>query len=108
MGAVRGPPAAEIQSQSTHTVLSPNPGRTVPDRRERPINLWISKVRPLPRPDSLGVRVLVERGSIEYSAVTHPLPVFLKKGGTLSSKLAEQITFVSPISMRTDPSACFI
>jgi len=45
---------------------------------------------------------------MEYSAVTHPFPVFRKKGGTLSSILAEQITFVSPISMSTDPSACFM
>jgi hypothetical protein len=44
---------------------------------------------------------------MEYSAVTQPFPVFLKKGGTLSSMLAEQMTLVSPISMRTDPSACF-
>ena len=67
---------------------------------------WISVARPFVRPpESLGVRVDVDRGSMAYSAVTQPFPVFLRKGGTFSSTLAVQITRVSPISMRTDPSA---
>jgi hypothetical protein len=48
---------------------------------------------------------LDERGSIAYSAVIQPVPVPFKKGGTFSSMLAEQTTFVSPTSMRTEPSA---
>jgi hypothetical protein len=50
--------------------------------------------------------VLVARGSIPYSAVTQPFPVFLRNGGTRSSTLAVQITRVRPASMKTDPSAC--
>src|SRR5215471_6989986 len=41
-----------------------------------------------------------------YSAVTQPFPVLRRKGGTRSSMLAVQITFVRPTSMSTDPSAC--
>ncbi len=48
----------------------------------------------------------VARGSIEYSAVTQPLPVFFKKDGTLSSMLAVHSTLVLPASIRADPSAC--
>src|SRR5678816_4235035 len=40
-----------------------------------------------------------------YSAVTQPLPVLRRNGGTRSSTLAVQITRVRPTSMRTDPSA---
>src|SRR5690625_7775211 len=43
-----------------------------------------------------------------YSAVTHPLPWPLKKGGTRLSILALQITFVSPTWIKTDPSGCLI
>jgi len=69
---------------------------------------WISCVRPptLPVLASRVVRVFVARGSIPYSAVTHPFPVFLRNGGTRSSTLAVQITRVRPASMNTDPSAC--
>src|SRR5439155_18390173 len=41
-----------------------------------------------------------------YSAVTQPLPVLRKNGGTRSSTLAAHTTFVRPTSMSTDPSAC--
>src|SRR5262245_21671213 len=41
-----------------------------------------------------------------YSAVTHPLPLLRRNGGTRSSTLAVQMTFVRPASMRTEPSAC--
>jgi hypothetical protein len=59
----------------------------------------------LARVDSRCDRVLVARGSMPYSAVTQPLPVLRRKGGTRSSTLAVQITRVFPASMRTDPSA---
>ena len=35
----------------------------------------------------------------------HPVPLSLKKGGTFSSSEAVQMTFVSPISIKADPSA---
>lgn len=45
---------------------------------------------------------------MEYSAVTQPLPVPLRNGGTDSSTLAVQMTLVSPHSIRQEPSACFV
>ena len=68
---------------------------------------WISIVRPptLPCDASRVVRVLVARGSIPYSAVTQPLPVPRRNGGTRSSTEAAQITLVWPTSMSTEPSA---
>jgi hypothetical protein len=60
----------------------------------------------LPRAASRSLRVLVERGSIPYSAVSHPCPVPLRNGGTFSSTLAVQSTLVSPHSISTEPSAC--
>src|SRR5215218_2312039 len=51
------------------------------------------------------MRVFVARGSMPYSAVTQPLPVLRRNGGTRSSTLAVQITFVRPTSIRTEPSA---
>jgi hypothetical protein len=41
-----------------------------------------------------------------YSAVTHPRPVFFRKGGTVSSMEAVQMTFVFPIAIRMDPAGC--
>ena len=52
------------------------------------------------------VRVVVARGSMPYSAVTHPSPLPFRKGGTFSSTLTEQTTRVSPTSTRQEPSAC--
>ena len=46
------------------------------------------------------------RGSIPYSAVTQPLPVPLRNGGTRSSTEAAQRTFVSPSATSAEPSAC--
>ena len=43
-----------------------------------------------------------------YSAVTQPLPVLRRKGGTLSSMLAVQITRVLPTSISTEPSAWIV
>src|SRR5205814_9537317 len=51
------------------------------------------------------VRVAVERGSIPYSAVTQPLPVLRRKGGTRSSTEAVHSTCVSPNFVRHEPSA---
>ena len=76
-------------------------------RNERPMRRWISWVRPEGRPrlTSREMRSGEERGSIEYSAVTHPLPRPCIQRGTESSTVAVQMTFVSPISMRHEPSA---
>jgi hypothetical protein len=40
-----------------------------------------------------------------YSAVTQPEPLPFRKGGTFSSTLAVQRTFVWPTSISTEPSA---
>src|SRR5688500_19099978 len=65
-------------------------------------------VRPptFPADASRVVRVDVARGSMPYSAVTHPLPLPRRNGGTRSSTLAAQMTRVRPTSISTDPSAC--
>jgi hypothetical protein len=47
----------------------------------------------------------VDIGSIEYSAVSQPFPVFLKKGAVLLSSEAAQITFVLPNSTKTEPAS---
>jgi hypothetical protein len=104
MAAVRVPPSAWITSQSIHTVRSPSLAMSTIDRRERPTSRWISCERPLGPPRSRFIRVLVERGSMPYSAVTQPLPCPLRKGGTFSSSDAVQITLVSPNSTSTEPS----
>src|SRR5688500_17866517 len=79
-------------------------------RRERPMSREISWVRPpiLPRTDSRSPRVLVERGSMEYSAVTQPSPLPLRQRGTPSVTEAVQKTLVSPKETRTEPSACLL
>src|SRR5436190_6084861 len=79
-------------------------------RRERPMRRLISWVRPpiLPRTDSRSPRVLVARGSMEYSAVTQPSPLPLRQRGTPSLTVAVQKTFVSPKETRTEPSACLL
>ena len=107
MLAVRVPPSAWITSQSICRVRSPSASRSVTARRLRPIRRWISCVRPdcLPRAASRSVRVLVERGSMPYSAVSQPWPLPFRNGGTLSSTLAVQSTRVSPHSISTEPSA---
>src|SRR5205807_3152242 len=65
--------------------------------------------RPLcrPRVASRSVRVAVERGSMPYSAVTQPLPVLRRNGGTRSSTEAVHSTCVSPNLARQEPSAYF-
>ncbi len=105
--AVRVPPSASSTSQSTQTVRSPKAEVSVTARSERPISRWISWVRPpiFPALDSRCMRVLVARGSMEYSAVTQPLPVLRRNGGTFSSTLAAHRTVVPPTVIRAEPSA---
>ena len=88
-------------------VRSPIRGMLMAARSARPISRWISWVRPSIRPvrASLAVRVWVARGSIEYSAVTHPSPVPFLCGGGLSSQLAVHSTRVSPMLISAEPSA---
>ena len=81
--AVLVPPSAWITSQSTmilRSLIFPSLLRT-----QRPIRRWISIVLPESFPLLLSLRflVLVARGSILYSAVTHPVPVSLKKGNRI-------------------------
>src|ERR1700733_3393972 len=78
-------------------------------RKDRPINRWISCVRPLARPlvTSRGVRVPVARGSMAYSAVTHPFPELRRNAGTEFSTLAAHSTCVFPTVMSAEPSAVF-
>jgi len=104
MAAVRVPPSAWMTSQSTHTVRSPSLAISTTARSERPTSRWISCERPLGPLRSRFMRVLVERGSMPYSAVTQPLPWPFRKGGTFSSMEAVQSTLVSPNSTSTDPS----
>src|SRR5262252_9064598 len=110
MEAVRVPPSACSTSQSSVTVRSPSARRSATARSERPIRRWISWVRPLclPRAASRAVRVCVARGSMPYSAVIQPWPLPRRKGGTTSSTLAVQSTWVSPNSTSTEPSACLV
>ena len=65
-------------------------------RSERPISRWISTVRPLclPLAASRSIRSGDAPGSIEYSAVTQPLPLPRIQRGTSSSMLAVHSTRV--------------
>ena len=76
MLAVRVPPSACSTSQSTTTCRSPSTVMSHAARRLRPMSRWISTVRPLclPLAASRSTRSGDEPGSIEYSAVTQPLP----------------------------------
>ena len=110
MAAVRVPPSAWSTSQSMSTCRSPIATRSVAARNERPMSRWISCVRPvcLPLAASRSVLVCVERGSIPYSAVTHPRPEPLTWLGTFSSAVALQSTRVRPKQQSTLPSACSV
>ena len=107
IAAVRVPPSACSTSQSSVSARSGMAVRSTAARRLRPISRWISAVRPDGRPwaTSRAVRVWVARGSIEYSAVTHPWPLSLRSDGTRVSALAATSTRVSPSSIRAEPSA---
>ncbi len=76
-------------------------------RSERPIRREISWVRPpiLPRTDSRSERVLVDAGSMAYSAVTQPRPLPLRHRGTPSEAEAAHSTRVRPNSTSTEPAA---
>jgi hypothetical protein len=96
-----------MTSQSSVTVRSPNSDMSTTPRKDRPIRRWISWVRPESRPlaASRGVRLAVARGSIEYSAVTQPLPLPRRNGGTESSTEAAHSTRVLPTVISAEPSA---
>ena len=102
IAAVRVPPSAWMTSQSTVIWRGPSARMSIAARSERPINRWISWPRP---PAARPERVCVERGSIAYSAVTHPLPFPSRNGGTFSSTEAVQMTCVSPNATSAEPSA---
>src|SRR6266699_5250899 len=107
MAAVLVPPSAWSTSQSSMIEFSPSAFRSMQARSDRPISREISCVRPPTRPltDSRSLRVLVDRGSIAYSAVTQPRPPPRRQRGTSSSTLAAQSTLVEPNSTSTEPSA---
>src|SRR3954466_8909745 len=88
-------------------VFSPRPLESMQPRSARPTSREISCVRPPSRPltDSRSERVLVDRGNIEYSAVTHPSPLPCRQRGTPVVTLAAHSTRVRPNSTSTDPSA---
>ena len=98
MLAVRVPPSACSTSQSTTTWRSPSNVMSHAARSDRPIRRWISTVRPLclPRAASRSTRSGDDPGSIEYSAVTQPLPLPRIQRGTSSSTLAVHSTRVRP------------
>ena len=106
IAAVLVPPSALITSQSTVNVRSPSRSIRATERNERPIKRWISAVRPDVALRSRDVRVCVDRGSIEYSAVIQPEPVPTAKRGSRSSVVAAQSTVVPPIDISAEPSAC--
>ena len=80
---------------------------SVTARSDRPMRRWISCVRPDGRPlaTSRSLRSDVEPGSIEYSAVTQPLPRPRIHGGTRSSTDAVHRTLVLPADTSTEPMA---
>ncbi len=76
-------------------------------RSERPMSRWISTVRPLclPLAASRSMRSGDAPGSIEYSAVTQPLPELRIQRGTSSSIDAVHSTRVRPKLTSTLPAA---
>ena len=89
-------------------VCSPSFARSTAARRERPTSRWISALRgeSFSLAMSRLLRSRLARGSMEYSAVTQPVPSGTW-GGTRSSTLAQQRTMVLPHWMRQLPSANF-
>ena len=91
------PPAISSCDRSTH------------DRSDRPISRWISTDRPSGLPPSRRFRVVVDDGSIAYSAVSHPPapgPFAFSHGGRSFSIIAVHNTRVCPNDASTDPPAC--
>ena len=107
MLAVRVPPSACSTSQSRVICASPMARRSVTARNARPISRWISWVRPdwRPRAASRSMRSGLDPGSIEYSAVTQPLPVPRIHRGTSLATDAVHSTLVRPMLTSTDPAA---
>ena len=108
MLAVRVPPSACSTSQSTTTWRSPSAAMSHAARRLRPMRRWISTVRPLclPLAASRSTRSGDEPGSIEYSAVTHPLPSPAHPARhVLVDRLAVHSTRVRPNDTRHEPAA---
>ena len=105
MEAVRVPPSAWMTSQSTVTSRSPSAPRSQTARRDRPMRRWISWLRPETR---RRIRSPLEPGSIEYSAVTQPLPVPFSQRGTPSPIEAVHSTRVRPNATRHEPSAASV
>src|SRR5215475_3009800 len=107
MAAVLVPPSACRTSQSSMMEFSPSALRSRQARSDLPTSLEISCVLPPTRPltDSRSLLVLVDLGSIAYSAVTQPRPLPRRQRGTSSSTLAAQSTLVAPNSMSAEPSA---
>ncbi|OQB38378.1 MAG: hypothetical protein BWY09_01354 [Candidatus Hydrogenedentes bacterium ADurb.Bin179] len=85
---------------------SPIAFRSVTARRLLPISRLISWARPL-ETLSRGIRVWADPGSMAYSAVTQPRFCPRIQAGVLDSKVAVQITRVSPKDTSTDPEAVF-
>ena len=86
-------------------VRSPRRVKSQAARSERPISRWISTLRPSRLTPSRALRCGVAPGSIAYSAVSQPLPLPRRNGGTPSVTEAVQITRVRPHSMSTEPAA---
>ncbi|CAN3999129.1 DUF4180 domain-containing protein, partial [Dysosmobacter welbionis] len=86
--AVRVPPSPWSTSQSMVMVCSPSFARSTAARRERPTSRWISALRgeSFSLAMSRLLRSRLARGSMEYSAVTQPVPSGTW-GGTQSSTL---------------------
>ena len=83
--------------------------KSITARSERPISRWISTDRPstLFAEVARCLRVSVEYGSIEYSALSQPFGgsrAFIHVG-TRFSAVAAHMTFVFPKDTKTDPVA---
>lgn len=91
-----------MTSQSIVIVISPSSCKLMDALRDLPINLDISWDLPFLWL-SRDTRGEVEPGSMEYSAVTQPLPDPARKPGTFSSTVAVHITLVKPVEISTDP-----
>ena len=94
-----------MTSQSTVTVYSPRAFMSHTVRRLRPMSRSISMERPLRAEVSRRERVVVEQGSIAYSALTQPAWASLRHLGTPSSMVAQQMSFVAPNSTWQEPDA---
>jgi hypothetical protein len=106
--AQRVPPSARTTSQSTVNVVPGSAARSTVARSARPRKRWISCVRPRTVPRSRGVRSRVARGSMAYSAASHPprYPRPRRCGGRVGAAETVASTSVDPQTTRAAPSAC--